>query len=361
MRLRSFLITFAWIGFCALPIYSQEAATKPKSSQAKAVDGSKANAAPQLLPTTTAFLATLSDAQRMQATFEYDSEQRVKWHFIPKKTRKGLPLMEMESAQKEAAMSVLRAALSKVGYEKATTIMQLETVLNQLEDGKGANERNPEKYYFTVFGKPAANAHWGLSIEGHHLSLNFVLQGNRIVDSTPQFFATNPAQLMDSYGENFPKGLKVLGPEEQLAFALVKSLASQQLEKAMLPGETPDEIRGAGEPQPPTAELGGIAAADLDSEQKAALKKLLEAYTNKMKPNVAKSRWKLIDTAGFDKITFGWSGAKKSGAGHYYIVRGPSFVVEFINVQPDAAGNPANHVHCVWRDMQGDFDLPIQN
>jgi hypothetical protein len=30
-------------------------------------------------------------------------------------------------------------------------------------------------------------------------------------------------------------------------------------------------------------------------------------------------------------------------------------------VQPDAAGNPANHVHCVWRDLQGDFHLPIQS
>jgi hypothetical protein len=33
-------------------------------------------------------------------------------------------------------------------------------------------------------------------------------------------------------------------------------------------------------------------------------------------------------------------------------------VIEFCNVQPDAEGNPANHIHCVWRDRTGDFDLP---
>lgn len=360
MRLRVLSCTFACI-FLTATAYAQEATLSPQQATTKDTVKKKADPALQLLATTQAFLGTLTEAQRMHAVLEYDSEQRVKWHFIPMKTRKGLPLMEMESPQKTAAMAVLRAALSKVGYDKASTIMQLETVLHKLEEGKGANERNPEKYYFTVFGTPEANAHWGLSIEGHHLSLNFVMQGNRIVDSTPQFFATNPAQLMDSYGEKFPKGLKVLGAEEQLGFSLVKSLSKEQLEKAMLPGDTPSEIRGAGEPQPPMAELGGIAAAELQDEQKAALKKLLEAYTNKMKPGVAKSRWKLIESEGFDKITFGWSGAKKTGAGHYYIVRGPSFVVEFINVQPDAAGNPANHVHCVWRDMQGDFDLPISN
>ena len=43
------------------------------------------------------------------------------------------------------------------------------------------------------------------------------------------------------------------------------------------------------------------------------------------------------------------------GKGHSYRLEGPSFVVEFVNVQPDAEGNPANHIHCVWRDKTGDF------
>jgi hypothetical protein len=27
--------------------------------------------------------------------------------------------------------------------------------------------------------------------------------------------------------------------------------------------------------------------------------------------------------------------------------RGTTFSIEFVNVQPDAEGNPANHIHCV--------------
>ncbi len=338
---------------------AQEKPAAAKSNPAASAEA-KQNKAPQLLASATEFLASLNETQREKAALPYDSEKRVQWHFIPMQTRKGLPIMEMDDSQKKLAMTLLRSALSELGYNKATKIMSLEKVLKQLEGDKGTNERNPEKYYFTVFGTPAPQQAWGLSMEGHHLSLNFSLKGNRIVDSTPQFFATNPAKLMDSYGDEFPKGLEVLGAEEGLGFELVKSLSDEQFSKAKLPGETPSEIRGAGEPQPSKTVLGGIAAADLTAEQQEILKKLMMAYTKKMKPGVQKARWQLIDEAGFDKIQFGWSGATKRGVGHYYVIQGPTFVIEFINVQPDAAGNPANHIHCVWRDMQGDFDLSIQ-
>ena len=40
-----------------------------------------------------------------------------------------------------------------------------------------------------------------------------------------------------------------------------------------------------------------------------------------------------------------WSQARPRLSGE-----GPTFLIEFVNVQPDAEGNPANHIHCVWRD-----------
>ena len=307
-----------------------------------------------------AFLATLDDAQRARATVDYQSDQRVGWHFIPMESRKGLPLMDMNAEQQQAAKALLRAAVSQLGYDKATTIMQLEGILLQLEGPKEPPVRNPEKYYFTLFGIATKGQTWGLSVEGHHLSLNFSLQGNKIVDSTPQFMGSNPAQLNASFGEKFPKGFRVLGQEEKLGFDLVKSLDEKQLSTATLPGEVPEEIRAAGEAQPPTDAAAGIAASELNSDQQATLKKLIEVYSAKMKPGVLKQRWTLIEQAGFDKVKFAWSGSLKPGMGHYYRIQGDSFVIEFINVQADAEGNPANHVHCIWRDLQGDFNLPIK-
>lgn len=312
-----------------------------------------------IMKTAQEFLATLNEKQKAQAVVSYDSETRVKWHFIPMDTRKGLPLMEMEPAQKEAAMKLLTTLVSKVGYEKATKIMGLENVLRKLEGPTSHTRRNPEKYYFTVFGEPGPKSHWGVSVEGHHLSLNFVLEGNKIVDSTPQFFATNPAELKEDYLPGYEKGLRVLREEEQTGFDLLASLDAEQKKAATLPGDLPQEIRGAGEPQPPTGAAAGLIASKMKPEQQEKLKALLTAYTSKMRPVVSKGRWELIEKSGFDKISFAWAGADRLGVGHYYRVQGPTFVIEFINVQADAAGNPANHIHCVWRDMEGDFDLPI--
>jgi hypothetical protein len=68
-------------------------------------------------------------------------------------------------------------------------------------------------------------------------------------------------------------------------------------------------------------------------------------------------RRELIRKAGWQNVHFAWAGALKPGVGHYYRVRGQDFLIEFVNTQADPAGNPANHIHCVWRDLTGDFDL----
>lgn len=332
---------------------AEEGGSRPSAEQTKKRQGSKP------IEAAAAFLKLLSDEERAKAALEYQSEARVGWHFIPMESRKGLPLMEMTQPQQKAAKALLRSAVSQLGFDKATTIMRLEAILLKLEGEASIGKRNPEKYYFTVFGTPASQQVWGLSVEGHHLSLNFSFKGNAIVDSTPQFMGANPAELNGSFGEKFPKGTRVLRDEEELGFELVTSLDEKQLATATLPGEVPEEIRGAGEAQPATDAPRGIAASQLNASQQANLKKLIEAYATKMKPGVVKKRWALIDQAGFDKVHFAWSGAMKTGQGHYYIVQGPTFVIEFINVQADAEGNPANHIHCVWRDLQGDFNLPI--
>ncbi len=64
-----------------------------------------------------------------------------------------------------------------------------------------------------------------------------------------------------------------------------------------------------------------------------------------------------IHEAGLDAIHFAWAGADKPGIGHYYRIQAPTFVIELVNVQPDAAGNLANHIHLVWRSLQDDFGL----
>src|SRR5437763_10563685 len=96
------------------------------------------------------FLASLTPEQRAQATFKFEDDERVNWHYIPK-PRKGLPLLDMTSHQKPLATALLSAGLSQRGLMKALTVMSLEDVLKVMENDNG-QRRNPEKYYFSIFG-----------------------------------------------------------------------------------------------------------------------------------------------------------------------------------------------------------------
>jgi len=97
----------------------------------------------------------------------------------------------------------------------------------------------------------------------------------------------------------------------------------------------------------------------MGKDQVQVLKQLVETYAGWMPEEIAKERMRAIVEAGPAGVRFAWAGAQKPGIGHYYRIQGPTFLIEFVNTQPDAAGNPANHIHCVWRDMKGDFAIPV--
>src|SRR5436853_1177780 len=118
----------------------------------------------------------------------------------------------MADAQKKAALAWVAAGTSASGKSKATTIMSLEALLRDLEKG-GAMVRNPEWYFFAVFGKPSKTGKWGWRVEGHHLSLNFVVDKGAVVAATPSFFGANPATVKG--GDK--KGQRTIAECEDLA------------------------------------------------------------------------------------------------------------------------------------------------
>ncbi len=313
----------------------------------------------------TAWLAGLDALQRSRAQVEFDAAARTDWHFVPKTIRKGLPLTDMTKPQRDQAHALLEAALSEAGYGKAMAIMELDELLRRLEGTAAKNTRDRLRYYVTIFGKPGPQGIWGLSFEGHHLSLNFTVRDGVLVDSTPQFMGANPAEVKTTLPGLPAAGSRVLAAEESLAFELVTSLTAEQRKQAVIAAEAPAEIRAAGAAQPPAAPLEGIAFAKLTADQQSLVRRLVETYCSAMPAEVAGERLSLIEKGspaaaglvhhGWDEIYFAWAGALEPGKGHYYRLEGSTFVVEFVNVQPDAEGNPANHIHCVWRDKTGDF------
>jgi hypothetical protein len=238
--------------------------------------------------------------------------------------------------------------------------MELEIILRELEKARKGPLRDPERYFFTVFGKPEGSGRWGLSVEGHHLSLNFVVENGHVVSSTPTVFAANPATVMSEVPGGQPKGTRLLAKEETRAFELLASLNAEQLKTAVIDATAPREVRAAGEPQPPQTAPAGIPASQLSESQRKMLNSLIESYTENLPDQVAQDRWNAIRMGGSENVHFAWAGAQKPGVGHYYRVQGPTFLIEFVNTQADAAGNVANHIHSIWRDMRGDFAIPVK-
>jgi len=310
----------------------------------------------QMTDAATKFLATLSEEQKKTATMAYDDAKRVKWHFIPMNDRKGLQVKDMDEKQRRAAFSLLRGALSQVGYDKARSIMDLDALLKALQKGP-TPIRDPHRYYFTVFGDPTPDGKWGLSVEGHHLSLNFAVEKNQVISHSPAFFGGNPGKVTVDVGAGPVIGTMALEHEEVLAFELLEMLDAEQKKAAIIAAKAPAEIRAAGEAQPPQDAPVGLPASKLNEKQMHKLFALIHVYANNMPLPVAEARLKEIAEAGFDKVYFAWGGADKPGVGHYYRIQGPTFLIEYVNVQPDAAGTVANHPHCVWRDMRGDFGI----
>jgi hypothetical protein len=302
------------------------------------------------------FLHGLKPDQKSQATFSFDDKERTNWNFTPqqdankKATRKGLPLEDMTPEQKKAALALVKAGTSDTGNVTATTIMSLEAILREQEKN-GAMVRNPEWYFFTIFGTPAKTGRWGWRVEGHHLSLNFTMDGTQVVAATPFFFGANPAEVKGGR----QKGLRVLASAEDLAKDLYHALSEGQRQIALQKGKFPEP--GEKTVAPKVGAPVGLAAAKMNDAQKALLMKLLHSYTDRMPPDVGALELRNAKEAGLDNVHFAFTGSTESGQGLTYRVQGPTFVIEFLNIQADSARNPANHIHSAWRRIKGDFGL----
>jgi hypothetical protein len=298
----------------------------------------------------TQFLGSLTPEQKSKATFPFDSEDRLRWHFIPNEMfpRKGLMIKDMNEAQRRLAHDLLRTGLSARGYNKVTAIIELEDILKAIETG-GKMARNKEEYLFSVFGSPAAKGNWGWRVEGHHISMRFTIADgavSRQLSSSPMFLGANPAEVRD--GDK--KGLRVLGDEEDAARALMMALSADQQKAAIINAVAPNDIATMNTNDIKPLPDQGVTFASLQPAQQALLTRLIEVYTSNMETDVAAERMAKIKGAGMDKVRFAWAGEIEKGKKHYYMIQGPTFLVEYDNTQ-----NNGNHIHSVWRDFNGDF------
>jgi hypothetical protein len=293
------------------------------------------------------FLAALTPEQRQKATFTLDSSERLRFNFIPTEAwpRNGVQLREMTDPQQKLAHALLRSGLSDRGYQTYTNIIQLESILREIEKG-GKFERDPGKYFFSIFGTPSPTGTWGWRVEGHHVSLHFSVVDGKAVANTPSFAGTNPAEVMDGP----QKGTRVLALQEDAGRALVTALDATQRTTAIINATAPNEIVTSNTLDINPLSPEGLKYAQMTPPQRDLLMKVIDSYSGLMAPDLAADRMAKIKAAGLDNVAFAWAGPVERGQRHYFRVQGPTFLIEFDNSQ-----NNGNHVHSIWRDFKGDF------
>ncbi|HLG41419.1 MAG TPA: DUF3500 domain-containing protein, partial [Chitinophagaceae bacterium] len=201
-------------------------------------------------------------------------------------------------------------------------------------------------YFLAFFGQPADSI-WGYKLEGHHLSINFSFTNNKL-SVTPLFVGTDPAE----YPVSEYAGWRVLGQEEDLGIRLIHLLSPAQQQKATMNKDVPKDIITAAESGKRLVDNWGIKALEMTKEQQAVLQYIIREFVFNLEYDKAATEYDKIIKAGIDKIYFGWIGPYDERKPHYYILNGPTFLIEFDNY---GFGGNANHIHAIWREKGNEY------
>jgi hypothetical protein len=304
-----------------------------------------AKASTEMAEAANAFLESLDEAQTKRARFEFGSEERENFHFIPRE-RLGLPFKDMSDAQRTLARNLLASGMSEKGLLKVETIIALESLLAEMENNP--TFRDNQKYYTSIFGEPAATGTWGWRFEGHHLTVNFTIVDGKTVAATPSFLGANPGEVRKGRME----GTRPLAAEEDLARTLATALHEADKE-VVFTDRPPDDILTGADRKAKQLEPVGVKASEMTESQQEGLLTLIAEYAGRHRADVAAKDMEKIK-ADLPNIRFGWAGSLKKDEAYYYRVQGKTFLIEAANIQ-----NDANHIHTVWRDFEGDFGRDV--
>lgn len=311
-----------------------------------------------MVTTANAWLASLNGNQITSAQYKLDNPDYEMWHFVPDNNfvtargyrRNGLTYNEMTPEQRSLADALLAASVSRAGFVSVKTIMSLEEVL-RIQEQDTVGRRDVNVYHFSVFGKPSMEGDWAWRLEGHHVSLHFLMRDGKLASTSPTFLGANPHEVR----EGPRKGVRPLGGREDTARKLMMALDSGLQKQATVSDKayrdilTSADTRAKLENQPQ-----GISAAQLSDAQYAMLLAAADQYALSLPGEQAERRKSAVRNTPREKLFFAWAGSIEPGGGDYYRIQSPEFLIEYDNTQ-----NGNNHSHSVWREFEGDFGRDI--
>ena len=300
---------------------------------------------------TTAFLATLDDAERDKVEYDFsENKARQTWSNFPTTTvpREGIVLADLTADQLKAAYAVLSTALSADGAAQDTAIQQSDDELSRVSSSGASDFGALKDYYIAVYGTPSDTSAFMVQFGGHHLARALTYHGDK-VSQTPQFVGTEPTSFTVD-GQT----VEPLKAEATAMFGMIEGLTDDQRSSSELTSGTFDDLlMGPSKDSGtfPTAE--GLLVSELSEDQKQQVMAAVRAYAGDLATDAADKLIAQYESQ-LDQTRIAWSNNTGPTDENSYIrIDGPSVWIEFINTR--SRSTPDIHYHSVYRDKTNDY------
>ncbi|MGB4773198.1 MAG: DUF3500 domain-containing protein [Chitinophagaceae bacterium] len=306
----------------------------------------------------TDILDSMNDLQKKRVLFDMNDSARVKWNNLPigLRARVGVNIGAMTEGQRTQLHRLISVSLSSQGYLKSTGVFHMDNLLNMMYDTlKARGEVNDRTYkflmdlqwthknfYLAFFGDPRAGNNWGYKIEGHHISLNFTVLNGKVA-VTPFFIGSDPAEyrILDY------AGWRILGQEDDLGLKLVNSFTPEMRKRATWDTIVPGDIITAAESGKRLINNWGVKGSEMNAAQRDLVARIIREYVFNFEWEKANEEYDKIMKAGLQNVYFGWIGPYTEDKSHYFMLNGPTFLIEM--------DNRGNHIHTIWREKGNEY------
>jgi hypothetical protein len=344
MKIRLYLamvFTFSLAVGSAQTVVSAERTPATPDATLKAVAAAKA------------FLATLDGRQQAAVVLPLNKDTRSKWSNLPNGAagltfaRNGLKLGDLTAVQQQAALELVGAALSRMGYQKVMNIVNAEEDFARSTLQARAAAGNPARfgraeYYIAILGTPSPAQPWMIQFGGHHLGINLTIAGKENV-LTPSHTGTQPASYsLDGHT------IRPLGKENDKAFVLINALDAAQRKEAILNYQVADTVLGPGH-DGEAIQPEGVRTSKFTPNQQTMLLDLINEWVSILNDAAASAKMAEIKSRLADTY-FAWSGPTTNGSAAYFRIQGPTVEIEYA---PE--GGSRDHIHTFYRDPTNDY------
>jgi len=294
-----------------------------------------------------AFQAALDPMQRDEASFCLEDDELVSWSNLPLflAPRRGVAFAALTARQAALADAMIDAFLSRAGRQRIDFILDAEEQLRATDGddfGRGL-------YHLSLFNQPGVDGAWGVQLDGHHLALTIVVDGDDVA-MTPAFFGAQPNRL---------RGVAAFAAEETLAYDFVAALGDPRLAAARIAATAPEDIETApGEGGPDAfadddlARFAGVGlgAAAMTATERQALRALLAQVVSYQDTRWAAATMREVDRA-MAQTWFAWSGPTDGRGRFYFRIYSPALLVEYDLTAN--RGGATDHTHMIVRTPGG--------